>query len=59
MIYQSKMKAFDDNEKKCMTKKLTFDLARMENIAEKGESAGYYHFSLLPLFTKRFKLRIV
>ena len=36
----SKSEAFADNEK--------FDLDRLENIAVKGENAGYKHFLLFP-----------
>ena len=38
-----------------VTVKLNFDLGRVENIAKKGENAGYQHFLLFPqCFEKAF-----
>ena len=43
----SKLKAFaDDNSN--VNSKLKFALGRVENIAGKGENAGYQHFLLFP-----------
>ena len=43
----TKLKAFADN-KINVTQKLNFYLGRVENIAGKGENAGYQHFLLFP-----------
>ena len=47
MIDLSKFKAFaDDNLNVANKGKFVFD--RIENVAEKGENAGYQHFLLFP-----------
>ena len=46
---QSKLKVFADG-KISVTENLKFDFARVENIVEKGENAGYQHFLLFPQF---------
>ena len=57
-------KAFAD-EKISETEKLKFVLGKLENIAGKGENAGYQHFLLFPQcfqkvsFSKLLKVRIV
>ena len=53
------MKAFAD-DKINMTEKLKFVLGRVENIAGKGEDAGYQHFLLFPqCFQKTLKVGTV
>ena len=47
ILGQSKLKAFAD-DKINVSGKLKFVLQRVENIAEKGENAGYQHFLLFP-----------
>ena len=47
ILDQSKFKAFADDKIK-VTQKLKFVLRRTENIAGKGENAGYQHFLLFP-----------
>ena len=44
---RSKLKAFAD-DKIDVTENLKFILGRVENIAGKGENAGYQHFLLFP-----------
>ena len=52
-------KAFAD-EKISETEKLKFVLGKLENIAGKGENAGYQHFLLFPaMFPKGFFFKIV
>ena len=43
-----KLKAFADDKKKNVTRKLKFVSGRVENILGKGENAGYQHFLLFP-----------
>ena len=43
----SKLKAFAD-DKTNLTQKRKFVVGRVENIAAKGENAGYQHFLLFP-----------
>ena len=48
----SKFKAFAD-DKINVTKKLNFDLGRVENIVGKGENANYQHLSFFHNIFKR------
>ena len=53
----SKLKEFTD-DKIIMNKILKFGLGRVENIAGKGENAGYHHFLLFPtIFSKLLLIR--
>ena len=47
ILPQSKFKTFA-NDKINLTEKSKFVLQRVENIAVKGENAGYQHFLLFP-----------
>ena len=48
----SKLKAFADDQIN-VTEKRKFGLGRVENIAGKGENAGYQHFLLFPQFFQK------
>ena len=54
-----KLESFAD-DKITVTEKLKFVLERVENIAGKGENAGYQHFLPFPtMFSKGFLYRVV
>ena len=55
-LHWSKLKAFQD-DKKNVTENLKFVWGHVENIAGKGENAGFQHLLLFPNVFKRFLLQ--